>query len=109
MKPENKNNDPNNKCNFGLKPHVSNNTFVTAPNRIKSTPLSFDFQEYHKKRLLNVSEWKNDGFNPYPHKFETTLTLPDFIAKYHHIQNGQKLPQDNVRVAGILSMRYSLI
>ncbi|XP_065218905.1 lysine--tRNA ligase-like [Planococcus citri] len=56
--------------------------------------------EYHQMRLNKIEEWKNNGLNPYPHKYETTHTLQDIIAKYDNIVPGQKIPHDKVRVAG---------
>lgn len=83
-----------------LKPDQENNGSQKEPN------VDLKPHEYHKKRLSSISEWKKDGFNLYPHKFDTTHTLQEFIAKYHNIEKGRKFPHDTVRVAGrILTFR----
>ena len=58
-------------------------------------------QEYLKLRSQHVASLKAAGESPYPHKFQVTISLTDFIEKYENIDAGQTLP-DLVSVAGRL-------
>ena len=40
-----------------------------------------------------------DGQHPYPHKFDVTLSLVDFVENYNHLNAGEKM-EDLVSVAG---------
>ena len=58
------------------------------------------FQEYIKLRLAHVDRLKKQGENPYPHKFNVTISLEAYIAKYADTtKDGESLP-DVVSVAG---------
>ena len=64
-------------------------------------------QEYLKLRSQHVASLKAAGESPYPHKFQVTISLTDFIEKYENIDAGQTLP-DLVSVAGrLISSRCS--
>jgi lysyl-tRNA synthetase class 2 len=44
----------------------------------------------------------------YPHRFERTMTLPEFVEKFGHLEKGQELPEVSVSVTGrLLSKRNS--
>ena len=38
--------------------------------------------------------------DPYPHKFQTTISIPDFIEKYSHMKRGEQLKETEVALAG---------
>jgi hypothetical protein len=40
------------------------------------------------------------GINPYPHKFDVSLSLPDFIEQYKGLEDGAQLSDVTVAVAG---------
>lgn len=40
------------------------------------------------------------GKNPYPHKFFKSLSVPEFVAKYSHLQEGEHLEDEVLSVAG---------
>ena len=46
-----------------------------------------------------MANLKAAGESPYPHKFQVTMSLTDFIEKYENIEADQTLP-DVVSVAG---------
>lgn len=54
---------------------------------------------YFENRKKLLAEY---GENVYPHKFDMNTTLPDFIAKYSHLANDEKLLDVIVNVAGRL-------
>jgi lysyl-tRNA synthetase class 2 len=47
-----------------------------------------DPSKYFEMRLAHVNGVKASGVNPYPHKFHTTMQVPDFLAKYEYVQPG---------------------
>ena len=51
-----------------------------------------------------IEERRAEGHNPFPHKFDVTISLGDFIEKYDPVlkENGQILADETVRVAGLL-------
>ena len=70
--------------------------------RVKYQPFHYTscfFQEYFKLRSLHVSNLKEADESPYPHKFNVTISLTEFIEKYGGIDAGQTL-EETVSVAG---------
>lgn len=45
-------------------------------------------------------EMKQNNKNPYPHKFNVTISINEFIRKYSHLESGQHLNDVTVSVAG---------
>jgi lysyl-tRNA synthetase class 2 len=59
-----------------------------------------DPNQYFEMRVATLTKAKGEGKNPYPHKFLATLTIPQFIAKYAHLQEGEHLEEEVVSLAG---------
>ncbi|OTF84008.1 hypothetical protein BLA29_013569, partial [Euroglyphus maynei] len=38
-----------------------------------------DPNEYHENRSKEITEWRESGENPYPHKFHVSISLSDYI------------------------------
>ncbi|CAG0887554.1 unnamed protein product [Cyprideis torosa] len=58
--------------------------------------------EYYKFRSAAVQEMRANGEDPYPHKYDVTISLTDFIDKYDNIDTGTILEDQLWRVAGRL-------
>lgn len=58
--------------------------------------------EYYRMRVDMVESRRAAGDNPFPHKFDVTISLQDFINKYEPTikENGKILSDETVRVAG---------
>ncbi|BES88349.1 lysyl-tRNA synthetase [Nesidiocoris tenuis] len=56
--------------------------------------------EYFKLRSAAVQELKKSGASPYPHKFQVTISLEEFIAKYNDLKDGEVLENTSVSIAG---------
>ncbi|XP_052865293.1 lysine--tRNA ligase isoform X2 [Anopheles cruzii] len=57
--------------------------------------------EYFKLRSAAVAELKkNPETHPYPHKFNVTISIGDFIEKYEHLKEGETLDDVRLSVAG---------
>ena len=50
---------------------------------------------YRDERIAKLVMLKNEGLNPYPHKFEITKTFGQFINEYNNIDTGARL-QDKI-------------
>jgi len=56
--------------------------------------------EYYKLRLQTMQQFKDAGENPYPHKYNVTISIEDFIEKYSHLNEGDVLEDVTVSLAG---------
>lgn len=50
-------------------------------------------------RVHHVQQMKKAGETVFPHKFNVTISLRDFVEKYSHLQN-EEIHNDVVSVAG---------
>lgn len=58
-------------------------------------------EAYFRSRLATINELKqNQETHPYPHKFNTTLTLKEFVKNYEHLQNEEIKSNKLESVAG---------
>lgn len=48
-----------------------------------------DPNEYFRLRTSFVNQQKEQGLNPYPHKFVVSISLTEYIEKYNHQESGQ--------------------
>lgn len=55
----------------------------------------FWWQQYLANRLRNIESLRESGINPYPHKFFITMSIPEFISRYAHLNTGE-FPEDIV-------------
>ncbi|CEI91770.1 Putative Lysine--tRNA ligase [Rhizopus microsporus] len=57
--------------------------------------------QYFELRSKVVNKLRDElNPNPYPHKFQVTLSLPEFIEKYNKLEVGERLDDQVVSVAG---------
>lgn len=65
--------------------------------------------EFFKLRSAAIEELKkNPETDPYPHKFNVTISFESFIEKFSHIGDGERLDDAKVSVAGrVHSIRSS--
>lgn len=59
-----------------------------------------DPNQYFEMRLAALEKTKLAGKNPYPHKFYTSLTIPEFVSKYNHLKEGEHLEEEVISLAG---------
>ncbi|KAK2964316.1 putative Lysine--tRNA ligase [Blattamonas nauphoetae] len=61
---------------------------------------------YFENRTKVIYPEGCDERNPnYPHKFNVSIELKDFIAKYSHLQNGEHVETDKVSVGGRIMLK----
>jgi lysyl-tRNA synthetase class II len=51
---------------------------------------------YHERRVAAVKHAKASGSNLYPHKFEVSISLPNFVEKYKALPDGDHLEDGTV-------------
>lgn len=57
--------------------------------------------QYFETRSRQILELrKSHEPNPYPHKFQVSISNPEFLAKYAYLQRGETLPEERVAIAG---------
>ncbi|EME28005.1 lysyl-tRNA synthetase, class II [Galdieria sulphuraria] len=65
-----------------------------------------DPTQYLKLRTKLIEEAREHGVDPYPHKFHTTCSIPNYIEKYRSLQAGEHLTDILESLAGrIISKR----
>jgi lysyl-tRNA synthetase class 2 len=53
-----------------------------------------DPNQYHEMQLKSLQKMKDQGLNPYPHKFQVTMSVPAFVAKFSSsVADGGQLPE----------------
>uniref|UniRef100_A0A1D1ZK62 lysine--tRNA ligase n=1 Tax=Anthurium amnicola TaxID=1678845 RepID=A0A1D1ZK62_9ARAE len=67
-----------------------------------------DPTQYYENRLKAIASLKVAGTNPYPHKFDVTMTVSEYVEKYQNLSDGEHLKDVEVKLAGrIMSKRSS--
>jgi hypothetical protein len=57
-------------------------------------------------RVQHIADRRAKGENPFPHKFNVSISLVDFIAKYESLNAEQVLTDVTVSVAGQLCIPH---
>uniref|UniRef100_A0A061QWX4 Lysine--tRNA ligase n=1 Tax=Tetraselmis sp. GSL018 TaxID=582737 RepID=A0A061QWX4_9CHLO len=60
---------------------------------------------YFENRVKAISAVKSAGGNPYPHKFNVSMQLPDYISKYSGLEQGEQHPDETVSMAGRINSK----
>jgi len=71
-----------------------------APSAKKKEEEELDPTQYFENRRKFLQEYENQGQNPYPHKFNVSISIPAFIAKYSYLEKDSRLENEVVSVAG---------
>ncbi|KAF8042576.1 hypothetical protein BT93_A1036 [Corymbia citriodora subsp. variegata] len=67
-----------------------------------------DPTQYFQNRLKYLEVQKTDGKNPYPHKFQVSMSIAEYIEQYGALNNGEHLEDVAISLAGrIMSKRSS--
>lgn len=64
---------------------------------------SLDPNQYYERRTKAVKTARDAEIEPYPHKFHTSTQVPDFVAKYKGLPDGQHNEAVTESLAGWLS------
>lgn len=74
---------------------------AAAKGKVQEDEEDLDPNQYFERRVKAVKDARDAGENPYPHKFHVSSSIPDFIAKYGHLKEGEHLQTEEVSIAGI--------
>lgn len=66
-----------------------------------------DPTKYFENRCAQIAKIEAAGGNWYPHKFEVTISVPEFIEKYSHLGNGEHIAEELVHIAGRIMLKRS--
>lgn len=84
------------------------------PPKKKDNMADLNPNQYYDIRSRQVEEYRqanekdSSAFNPYPHKYHRTLTVPEFATKYAELKRGETLPDVEVKLTGrIMTKRES--
>ena len=61
--------------------------------------VEIDPVEYFNNRVSHITSLHSQGHVVYPHKFQVSIQVPDFIRNYSHLAKGQ-VHEDTVSIAG---------
>ena len=48
---------------------------------------------------------KSKSPDPYPHKFQTTMAIPDFVEKFSYLKRGEHIKDTEVALAGRIMVK----
>jgi lysyl-tRNA synthetase class 2 len=68
-----------------------------------------DPKEYFNSRVQMITNLREAGVNPFPHKFDVSISLRDFNSKYEHVKTEEVLTDVEERIAGTLTILVYLI
>lgn len=71
------------------KEHADKNVNSSSGTKQTTNEETLDPNEYFKIRKAFVNQQKEQGLNPYPHKFIVSISLTDYIEKYNHVKPGE--------------------
>ncbi|GJS29550.1 lysine--tRNA ligase, cytoplasmic-like protein, partial [Tanacetum coccineum] len=67
-----------------------------------------DPTQYFSNRINTLAAQKTAGLNPYPHKFQTTSSIMEYIGKYESLESGEHREGERESLAGrLMSKRES--
>lgn len=67
-----------------------------------------DPNQYYEKQVLNVQKMHAAGVNPFPHKFERTMKIEEFVGKYEEsIPIGEHVETEIVSLTGRIYTKRS--
>ena len=46
--------------------------------------------------------------NVYPHKFHVSISIPEYVQKYNHLKNEEKMEKEIVSVSGIVDFKTTV-
>lgn len=67
----------------------------------------FNPQAYYENRLKAVAKLASEGVDPYPHKFQATVSIPAFVAQYTSLKEKEVLKDVKVSISGRIFRKHS--
>jgi lysyl-tRNA synthetase class 2 len=59
-----------------------------------------DPTQYRDNRMTEIAEIRKLGREPYPHKWPVTSSIKEIVAKYSHLENGERVEGEEIVIAG---------
>lgn len=83
---------------------AAKNKAADGPQLVNDDADDLDPNQYYERRVRTLAATKASGRNPYPHKFQISMYLPEYVAKYKDVEAGSHLTEETVSVAGASSI-----
>lgn len=61
---------------------------------------SLDPNQFYERRVKAVKNARDADVEPYPHKFATSILVPDYVDKYRDLPDGQHSEDETESLAG---------
>jgi len=61
---------------------------------------SLDPNQFYERRVKAVKDARGANIEPYPHKFETSIQVPQYVAKYSGLPTGEHSEEITESIAG---------
>merc|ERR1719433_2533561 len=72
---------------------------MEAKAKKKQKEEDLDPSQYHEMRMRMVRDRMSNKDEPYPHKFQITISVPEFVERYKHLEK-QQVEDVEVSIAG---------
>ncbi len=84
------------------KAEAAKNKAADGPQLVNDDADDLDPNQYYERRVRTLAAAKASGRNPYPHKFQISMYLPEYVAKYKDLEPGSHQTEEVVSVAGAI-------
>jgi lysyl-tRNA synthetase class 2 len=61
---------------------------------------SLDPNQFYERRVKAVKNARDANIEPYPHKFETSIQVPQYVVKYSGLPDGEHSEDKTESIAG---------
>jgi lysyl-tRNA synthetase class 2 len=104
-------NAPNANANANANAKANANQAVQQEKQMKTEEdpaETLDANQYRELRIAAVESLKRQGVDPYPHKFQRSIDLKEYVEKYNHLKDEEVLKETTERVVGRIMFRRDL-
>lgn len=63
--------------------------------------------KYLENRRATIKKFQAEGNNAYPHKFQVTMSIPNFVSVYAHLKKEEELKDTTLSLAGRIMRKSS--
>lgn len=64
------------------------------------------WQQFLSNRIKSLDLLKESGVNPYPHKFDISMSITEYIDKYRSLHVGEHVENTEISLAGTLHKNW---
>ncbi|KCV67937.1 lysyl-tRNA synthetase [Fonticula alba] len=64
-----------------------------------------DPRQYFEHRVRSLKALQDEGISPYPHKFHVSISIPEFVARFSGIADGECNTEEEVSIAARIMVK----